>query len=109
MGRYINTALGQRWTDEPYPDEPSRLQYPSATLQALGRVSAKVDMLVREAAKLAPPAPPTSEDAWDLSVTLAGKGTEGLPKGSMWSPWRWTPPVPSNAPTGAPTPKSAPA
>jgi hypothetical protein len=47
MGRYINTALGQRWSDEPHPNEPSHLQYPSrGCLQSLGRISAKVDHLV---------------------------------------------------------------
>jgi hypothetical protein len=43
MGRYVNTALGQRWTDEPLPDEPSHLQYPARAYQTLGRVDAKLD------------------------------------------------------------------
>jgi hypothetical protein len=47
MGRYINTVLGQRWTDEPVP-EPSHLQYPSRTLQALGRLEAKIDVVLVE-------------------------------------------------------------
>jgi hypothetical protein len=47
MGRYINTALGQRWSDEPHPNEPSHLTYPSrGCLQSLGRIAAKVDHLV---------------------------------------------------------------
>jgi hypothetical protein len=43
MGRYINTALGQRWSDEPHPNEPGHLSYPPRTLHALGRIAGKVD------------------------------------------------------------------
>jgi hypothetical protein len=46
MGRYINTALGTRWTDDPSPDDPPPLRYSRGCLQALGRMSAKVDTLV---------------------------------------------------------------
>jgi hypothetical protein len=54
MGRYINTVLGERWTDDPQ-DEPTNLRYSRGCVQALGRISSKVDMLVEEVAKLAPP------------------------------------------------------
>ena len=59
MGRYVNTALGQRWTDDPYPDEPGHLQYPPRTYQALGRLEGKVDVLVEMGAAQAAPVPPT--------------------------------------------------
>jgi hypothetical protein len=88
MGRYINTALGQRWTDEPYPDEPSRRHYPARTLQALGRIAMKVDQLVEmEAAKLAPPAPPKPpEDPRVVTLARAmGHQDFHLPRGSQVS------------------------
>jgi hypothetical protein len=49
MGRYIQTMLGERWTDEPLPDDaPERLSYPARTYQALGRLEARVDVALVE-------------------------------------------------------------
>jgi hypothetical protein len=84
MGRYINTALGQRWTDEPSPDEPTVLQYPSrGCLQSLGRISAKVDHLVSVMEMGAAQAAPafTAEDIQDLAERLA-EDRSWLPHGS---------------------------
>jgi hypothetical protein len=86
MGRYINTALGQRWTDEPLPDtEPERLQYPSRTLQALGRISGKVDHALAMAKEVGSDAPslPTFDDhdVQDLAERLA-EDRSWLPHGS---------------------------
>jgi hypothetical protein len=80
MGRYIQTVLGQRWTDEPSPDEAStRLTYPSRTLQTRMRaVEDSLDKLVsvmdREAGSNAPSLPTlplTEEDIQDLAERLA--------------------------------------
>jgi hypothetical protein len=86
MGRYINTALGQRWTDEPLPDtEPERLQYPSRTLQALGRISGKVDHALAMAKEVGSDAPslPTFDDhdVQDLAERLA-EDRSWLPHGT---------------------------
>jgi hypothetical protein len=86
MGRFIQTALGQRWTDEPLPDtEPERLQYPSRTLQALGRISGKVDHALAMAKEVGSDAPslPTFDDhdVQDLAERLA-EDRSWLPHGS---------------------------
>jgi hypothetical protein len=77
MGRFINTALGQRWTDEPHPNEPGHLQYPPRTLHALGRMDAKMDVLVMEVGATAPAFPT------DLDIEEVGKL---LVEGRMWLP-----------------------
>jgi hypothetical protein len=63
--------------------EPTRLTYPSRTLQSLGRIAGKVDHLVaitdREVVAKAAAPVYTAEDAWDLAQTLADNGTGGLP------------------------------
>ena len=86
MGRFIQTALGQRWTDEPLPDtEPERLQYPSRTLQALGRISGKVDHALAMAKEVGSDAPslPTFDDhdVQDLAERLA-EDRSWLPHGT---------------------------
>jgi hypothetical protein len=92
MGRYINTALGQRWTDEPLPDtEPERLTYPSRTLQALGRIAGKVDHALamagaepraKEVGSDAPSLPTFDDhDVQDLAERLA-EDRSWLPHGS---------------------------
>jgi hypothetical protein len=82
MGRYINTALGPRWTDEPMP-EPGHLQYPSSALHALGRIAGKVDHALAMAEQVgeSPLPTPTAEDIQFLAESLA-EDRSWLPHGS---------------------------
>jgi hypothetical protein len=55
------------------------------TQARLAALEAGVDRLVEQTREVAAkPSSPTftSEDAWDLSLTLAARGTDGLPHGS---------------------------
>jgi hypothetical protein len=77
MGRYINTALGQRWTDEPPPE--AHLVH-----ARLKNLEAKIDTALEMAKEVgeSPLPTPTTEDAFYLAEELASRGTEGLPHGS---------------------------
>jgi hypothetical protein len=76
MGRYINTALGQRWTDLPLDDDI----HLSERHKEARRAAYETSMEKMGGAK----APPsfTQQDAFDLAELLAREGTSGLPHGS---------------------------
>lgn len=88
MGRYVNTVLGPRWTDE-LPDH-ERLQYPSRepceprTLHALGRLEAKVDVLVKMGGASAPP-PPVVDPRITALARARGHKDYHLPTGAIAS------------------------
>src|SRR5580692_6026036 len=79
MGRYINTVLGPRWTDEPRPDEPTSPQYPSRTLQAFGRIEGKVTVLVEMGAAERPSSPAFTDSDIEEVGKLLVEGRVRLP------------------------------
>src|ERR1700727_1935902 len=89
MGRYINTALGQRWTDEPSPDDPERLVYPARTYEALGRIEGKIDALAKgligEGAVAAKPSspPPASDPRMTTLAKAMGDPLYHFPTGAI--------------------------
>jgi len=79
MGRYINTVLGPRWTDEPRPDEPTSPQCPSRTLQAFGRIEGKVTVLVEMGAAERPSSPAFTDSDIEEVGKLLVEGRVRLP------------------------------
>ena len=79
MGRYINTVLGPRWTDEPRPDELTSLQYPPRTLQAFGRIEGKVTVLVEMGAAERPSSPAFTDSDIEEVGKLLVEGRVRLP------------------------------
>jgi hypothetical protein len=77
MGRFINTALGQRWTDEPLPE--AHLVH-----ARLKNLEAKIDSaleMAKEVGSNAPSPSYTAEDIQDLAERLA-EDRSWLPHGS---------------------------